>query len=1199
MAAPNKNMAQILDNEQFIKIGCSVPESTSVPVRVRPCWQDVTLTDLEPDNGLLVTHVNQTKDLLRVQGKAQSHDRQTSVEWLNNHSLQSMKLTIEDLINQGDIVVSTDDKATKHVEFSSDIVHDFESRLCHIIELYHQRIEWLMKDSRKIFGLITGNKVGVLIDTSDINRGPGRLDFQQELLCLIDEQLCYKKQLYFLSFGTDSSWLWEHARDVKVRTLQEARQWTQEMKPNGGCNLLKAIKKIITIKGLDSLVIVVGSCPDQTSEVLSDYIQQCMLGRNLLIHVVAYECSHPGSRATLKNLAETVGGRYHSYSSSSEEQLYTGSDVQLLLYECQKARDVLSKIKEMEQGTLDDALSNIMQEISTEVAKLPPVRFLPQPPNHEGPLSIAIPGFLPKTSAEWLQKNGLKAKKLSLYQVLAPNAFSFVEEFVPILQKIVSSTLHEKAMMQFEWHDGSIKNVHVDPPILYEYQKELAKTVRMYEKRINWLSSGSRRIWGTVCEQRVVILVDLSITNSMYIIHIQHSLRLLFEEQISNKDFFNVIAFGSDIMPWKPEMVPSAPENLQNAWKWVLSLQCGGSRNVLAALKRAVEVDFKDKDQHESQGLYLFTSGVPDQEMHTVDAYVAEVCGGCSLQLHVCLFTITSFDSDGSVPPRYASVKDTASCLKQIARAAHGRFHWFEETGIIESDDINAILSEMEKAVNYSKKCACLVESLKQRCGGQAEQSFQEDERQMHFKRQKDRQQKLSSPKPTALTLARMNIKEDQHGEKKHAMRALMWRPNSAKAIIPAAQPVKEWFQTGEVKPKKQPKTSFSVFYTDKGKSVGAVFKKYPKMKTVRKSIPFVTLPKEEEICSTKEWLKMYSLKKLKLELPRLMFGPDCNHQKKTVQSLNKKVSAKYCTIFPSVEVNGAVKHLQFQPKELEEYIEQTEKVLRRYIQRMQWLLSGSRRLFGTILESKVCILLDTSGSMDPYLLEVKRELTSLMWEQLKTNCDSFNLITFADNVAAWRECLAEASDDACHDAVQWVSYVQAHGNTCILQAVQKAFQQQDVQGLYLLTDGKPDTSCHLVLKEVERLVKDRSVAVHTISFNCSDRTANEFLKKLAWQTGGRYHRCHGDVDGHFVAHRMLTEGFTDEDDPVLPLFEGDDLKKLTKEITKARRFLTQARSFRLLLLEKQMKLHPKDISFEGSDLSGQANMITAENDPR
>lgn len=25
-------------------------------------------------------------------------------------------------------------------------------------------------------------------------------------------------------------------------------------------------------------------------------------------------------------------------------------------------------------------------------------------------------------------------------------------------------------MVQFEWHDGTVKNIHVDPPFLYEYQ---------------------------------------------------------------------------------------------------------------------------------------------------------------------------------------------------------------------------------------------------------------------------------------------------------------------------------------------------------------------------------------------------------------------------------------------------------------------------------------------------------------------------------------------------------------------------------------------------------------------------------------------------------------------------------------------------------------------------------------------------------
>lgn len=48
---------------------------------------------------------------------------------------------------------------------------------------------------------------------------------------------------------------------------------------------------------------------------------------------------------------------------------------------------------------------------------------------------------------------------------------------------------------------------------------------------------------------------------------------------------------------------------------------------------------------------------------------------------------------------------------------------------------------------------------------------------------------------------------------------------------------------------------------------------------------------------------------------------------------------------------------------------------------------AGSRRLFGTILEKRVCILLDTSGSVRPYLQQVKTELVLLIWEQLRTHC--------------------------------------------------------------------------------------------------------------------------------------------------------------------------------------------------------------------
>lgn len=51
--------------------------------------------------------------------------------------------------------------------------------------------------------------------------------------------------------------------------------------------------------------------------------------------------------------------------------------------------------------------------------------------------------------------------------------------------------------------------------------------------------------------------------------------------------------------------------------------------------------------------------------------------------------------------------------------------------------------------------------------------------------------------------------------------------------------------------------------------------------------------------------------------------------------------SCRYCDIFPSINVKGSIKHLQLLPHELKEYEAQVEKVLKRYLKRLQWLLSG------------------------------------------------------------------------------------------------------------------------------------------------------------------------------------------------------------------------------------------------------------------
>ena len=78
-----------------------------------------------------------------------------------------------------------------------------------LIKFYKKRIQWLSVDSRLHFGLVAGNRVAVIAESSknmvELNNGEVFREFQTALKPLIEDQLANKEIVYFISFANSPS----------------------------------------------------------------------------------------------------------------------------------------------------------------------------------------------------------------------------------------------------------------------------------------------------------------------------------------------------------------------------------------------------------------------------------------------------------------------------------------------------------------------------------------------------------------------------------------------------------------------------------------------------------------------------------------------------------------------------------------------------------------------------------------------------------------------------------------------------------------------------------------------------------------------------------------------------------------------------------------------------------------------------------
>lgn len=194
--------------------------------------------------------------------------------------------------------------------------------------------------------------------------------------------------------------------------------------------------------------------------------------------------------------------------------------------------------------------------------------------------------------------------------------------------------------------------------------------------------------------------------------------------------------------------------------------------------------------------------------------------------------------------------------------------------------------------------------------------------------------------------------------------------------------------------------------------------------------------------------------------------------------------------------------HVHVTPDLYRNYEQNISVCLEMYENRIDWLSKGSRELFGTVIENNICILVDTSQSMQLSLDFVKRKLQVLIQEQLKSK-QRFNLIGFSTKINPWRDRMVEVDEFNIKSALEWINSLSAYGSTNTLAAIRFALSDLNTEAIYLLSDGRPDQEPRQILSQVHLNTK---IPIHTISFNCNDSEANKFLSKLAEETSGRYH---------------------------------------------------------------------------------------------
>jgi uncharacterized protein YegL len=167
------------------------------------------------------------------------------------------------------------------------------------------------------------------------------------------------------------------------------------------------------------------------------------------------------------------------------------------------------------------------------------------------------------------------------------------------------------------------------------------------------------------------------------------------------------------------------------------------------------------------------------------------------------------------------------------------------------------------------------------------------------------------------------------------------------------------------------------------------------------------------------------------------------------------------------------------------------------------------------LVSTRVAFVIDISGSMSAGMATVsssgkvsrtridaaKRQLTRVVGELQTTSL--FNVVYFETKVQAFAKAARKATRSTKAEALGFVQRLRATGGTNIHDALELAFADDDIDTIYLLSDGSPSagkiTDATQLADAVASWNKVRRIRIHTIAIG----SQSKLMERLAADSGG------------------------------------------------------------------------------------------------